>query len=375
MACATPISLRASQDPTTPATSLVNALPVDASGEQIFKLSCSTCHAPDGTGSPQAATGFAIPLPNGHALPDFTECATNTVEPSGDWVAVVARGGAIRGLDHHMPAFGDALSSAQIDRVVRHLWTFCKDPSWPRGDLNLPRAFFTEKAFPENETVWTTAVTGGDAKAVTNQLVYEHRIGSRGQYEVTVPLNLQQGEAGGSWSRGLGDIELALRRTFYASERRGSIVAAGGALTLPTGKESEGLGGGVRIYEPFAMWGQMLGENGSLQIHAGYEVSSDHRKAQNEAFLRTALGYTLAQDKGYGRQWSPLAEVMLAKPAGAGAEWSLVPQVQVSLSKLQHVLVSAGVNLPLNQRGERKPQLVTYLLWDWFDGGFFQFWK
>jgi hypothetical protein len=308
-------------------------------------------------------------------LPDFSDCATNTVEPRADWVAVVTRGGPVRALDRHMPAFGDALSEAQIDQVVTYLWTFCTNRAWPRGDLNLPRAFYTEKAFPENETVWTVALTGAGAKAVTNQLVYEHRIGSRGQYELTVPLSLQQNEAGGSWSRGLGDIELALRRTFYANEKRGSIFAAGGALTLPTGKESAGLGRGFRIYEPFAMWGQILGENGFLQVHTGYEISSDRRKGPNEAFLRTTLGYTVAQDHGFGRQWSPMAEVTAAKPMGAEPEWNVVPQMQVSLSKLQHILVSVGVNLPLNERRDRKPQLLTYILWDWFDGGLFEFWK
>ena len=71
----------------------------------------------------------------------------------------------MRGLDRHMPAFGDALSPEQIERAVQYLWSFCTDPSWPRGDLNLPRAFFTEKAFPENETVWTTGVTGGGTES------------------------------------------------------------------------------------------------------------------------------------------------------------------------------------------------------------------
>ena len=32
----------------------------------------------------------------------------------------------------------------------------------------VPRAFFTEKAFPENETVWTTGFTATGGKAVTN---------------------------------------------------------------------------------------------------------------------------------------------------------------------------------------------------------------
>jgi hypothetical protein len=100
--------------------------------------------------------GFTLPLPNGHGFPDFNDCATNTVEPLADWMAVAHRGGPVRALDRHMPAFGDALSEDQLEQAIRHLWTFCTDPAWPRGDLNLPRAFFTEKAFPENETVWTT---------------------------------------------------------------------------------------------------------------------------------------------------------------------------------------------------------------------------
>ncbi len=361
---------------TAPATTTLDrALPTNASGEQIFLAACATCHAADGTGSPESVVGFELPLSNGHDFPDFTDCATNTVEPLGDWMAVAHRGGPVRALDRHMPAFGDALSDDQIEQAVKYLWTFCADPSWPRGDLNLPRAFFTEKAFPENETVWTTGVTTSGAKGVTNELVYEHRIGARGQYEVKLPFGVQQAEPGGAWNRGIGDVELAVRRTFYASYDRGSIFAAGGAVTLPTGKEDLGLGNGFTIFEPFAMWGQILGTNGFLQIHTGFEIPSDHTRGENEGFFRTALGYTLAQDQGFGRAWSPMAEVLIAKPEGGSTEWDLVPQVQVSLSKLQHILLSVGVRVPLNERENRKPQFLTYFLWDWFDGGLFQFWK
>ncbi len=355
-------------------------MPPDATGEQIFQAACATCHASNGRGAPQSVVGFELPLPNGHDFPDFTDCATNTVEPLADWVAVATRGGPVRALDRHMPAFGDALSPEQIERAVRHIWSFCDDAAWPRGELNLPRAFFTEKAFPENETVWTTGVTPAGAATVVNELVYEHRIGARGQYEVKVPFTLQQGGTGqpgstGRWSRGLGDVEVAVRRTLYASHTRGSIFAAGGAVTLPTGKESDALGNGVTIVEPFAMWGQILGANGFLQLHTGYEITSDGEKARNEAFFRTALGVTVAQDRGFGRAWSPMAEVLVARPKGGNAEWDVVPQMQVSLSKLQHVLVSVGVRVPLNERHDRKPELLTYFLWDWFDGGLLHFWK
>ena len=69
-----------------------------------------------------------------------------------------------------------------------------------------------------------------------------------------------------------------MRRTFYASHDRGSIFAAGGAVMLPTGKEELGLGNGYTVFEPFAMWRQMLGANGFLQLHAGYEIPSDQER-------------------------------------------------------------------------------------------------
>jgi hypothetical protein len=356
-------------------TARETALPADATGEQIFVAACATCHGMDGKGSPSAVVGFDLPLPNGHGFPDFTDCATNTVEPLGDWMAVAHRGGPVRALDRRMPAFGDALSDEQIERAVKYLWTFCDDPSWPRGELNLPRPFFTEKAFPENETVWTTGVTISGAKAVSHELVYEHRIGARWQYEVRVPIGAHQIAPGGAWRRGLGDLELALRRTIYARLDRGSIVAAGAAVVLPTGKEELGLGTGVTILEPFAMWGQLIGTSGFVQTHAGYEVAADRSHGRNEGFVRTAVGYTVAQGGGFGRAWTPMLEVLAAKADGGVTEWDVVPQAQVSLSKLQHVLINIGVRIPINEREERKPQMLTYLLWDWFDGGLFEFWK
>jgi hypothetical protein len=351
------------------------ALPASATGEQIFVAACATCHGMDGAGSPQSVVGFELPLANGHEFPDFTDCSVNTVEPLGDWMAVSHQGGPVRALDRRMPAFGDALTDDQIERVVKFLWTFCDDPSWPRGDLNLPRAFFTEKAFPENETVWTTGVTTSATKGVANELVYERRIGSRWQYELKVPFDVEQAAPDGVWKRGLGDVEVAVKRALYASYDRGSIFSAGGAVVLPTGKESLGLGSGYTIYEPFAMWSQIIGTSGFAHVHAGYEFASDHTSGQNEGFARAALGFTLTQDRGFGRAWSPMLEVLVAAPEDGTTEWDVVPQVQVSLSKLQHVLLNVGVRVPLNERLDRNPQVLAYVLWDWFDGGFFRFWK
>lgn len=365
--------MRANQVP-APAVSHTRPVPEGATGKQIFETACITCHAADGKGSPDSVVGF-LPLSNGHDLPDFTDCPTNTVEPLADWVAVVHEGGRIRGLDHHMPSFGDALTVDEIQRAVKYLWSLCTDPSWPRGDLNFPRAFFTEKAFPESESVVTTGVTTSGPNSVTNDITYEHRIGARGQYEITVPVDFLEAEETHAWSQGIGDIELAIRRTFYASLDRGNIFAAGAAVTLPTGKQESGLGNGYAIVEPFAMFDQALGANAFVQIHTGIEIPTDHENGDNESFVRTALGYSVAQDRGFGRSWTPQVELLMAKPQHSPAEWDVVPQVQVSLSKLQHILLGVGVRMPVNQREERKPQFLTYFLWDWFDGGLTQFWK
>ncbi len=57
--------------------------------------------------------------------------------------------------------------------------------------------------------------------------------------------------------------------------------------------------------------------------------------------------------------------------SGEPALWDVVPQMQVSLSRRQHVLLNAGVKIPVNRRRDRGSTLMVYLLWDWFDGGFF----
>lgn len=353
----------AAQAPGTRAT----ALPPSPTGADIYRAACITCHGADGTGSPKTVVGFDA------ELPDFTDCAFASAEADLDWYSVVHEGSPIRALGHHMPAFGDALSSEEIELAVSHVRTFCQDPSWPRGDLNLPRALFTEKAFPENEVVWSTSVAGGDERAIGNTLLYERRIGSRTQIEVAIPIDFQRA-ATREWARGIGDAAFALKRVLSANMATGHIVSAGAELIVPTGNESNGLGSGHAIFEPFVMWGQILPRNAFIQMHAGVELPFES-SATRETFVRTAVGTSFFGDRGFGRAWSPTVEVLWATPQGEASEWDLVPQLQVSLSKLQHVMVAGGVRIPLSDRETRRSQVVGYLLWDWYDGSFFDFWK
>ena len=354
------------QQPRSAASS--STLPAGATGEDIYRAACVTCHGADGTGAPGDLVGFA------QELPDFTDCTFATPEPSADWAAVVHEGGPIRGLDRHMPAFGDALTRDEIERVVAYVSSFCGDEAWPRGDLNLPRPFFTEKAYPENEAVVTTAInTSGDGH-VGNTFLYERRVGKRNQVEVSVPIEAVQRDTA-AWTGGIGDVAVGFKRALYASVDTGRILSAGGEIVLPTGRSSSGLGSGTTVFEPFVLFGQALGATGFVQAHAAIEWPADRAKAAREAFVRAAVGNSFLQDRGFGRAWTPMAEILWARPAGGPAEWDVVPQMQVTLSKLQHVAIAAGARIPLNGGDERHPQLVTYFLWDWFDGSLFDFWK
>jgi hypothetical protein len=58
---------------------------------------------------------------------------------------------------------------------------------------------------------------------------------------------------------------------------------------------------------------------------------------------------------------------------GASTAWDIVPQMQISLNTRQHVLLNAGVRLPIDDSA-RSSTVILYILWDWFDGGFFDGW-
>ena len=334
------------------------------SGADVYRAACAACHGADGKGAP-VFTDVDVP--------DFTDCSFSSPEPAPDWAAIVRRGGPVRAFSRRMPSFEDALTDDEIDEVVEYVQNLCTDRKWPRGDLNLPRPLVTEKAFPENETVIATSVSASRPTSVGNELIYEQRIGRRTQYEVVIPFNLQE-QGGGSWTRGLGDVAVALKHALFAHLPAGTIGSLGAEAKLPTGKESSGLGGGTTVLEGFGIVSQMLPRDGFLHLQAGAEFPLEGDDP-DEAFLRMAAGKTFAY-RGWGRAWSPMLEVIAVQAlvGGAKREWDLVPQMQVSLSTRQHILFNAGVQIPVGDPSRRDTTFHMYVLWDWFDGGLFTGW-
>ena len=337
------------------------------SGAELYQEACAACHRSDGTGQQQSLVGFSVPLP------DFTDCSFATREPDADWVAVAHQGGPVRGFSPLMPAFGEALTEDELFRIMGHVRTMCTDDEWPRGELNLPRTFFTEKAYPEDEAVLTTGFTVTGSAAISNDLVYEKRLGPRNQLELKLPIDAAR-RADDTWAGGAGDIAIGFKRAVSHSLERGRIFAVTGEFILPTGDEAAGLSAGTTIFEPFVSFGQILRGDSFLQAQAGVELPFTSR-AEREAFWRVAAGRTFTEGP-WGRAWSPMIEILAARELSSGqrVHWDLVPQVQFTLNTRQHVMANVGVRVPVNARSGRQTQVLVYLLWDWFDGGLFDGW-
>ena len=347
-----------------------------SAGAALYASACSSCHGARGTGMPQHQVGFDLPLP------DFTDCSFASREPDSDWIAVTHDGGPARGFSTLMPAFGGALGLGELEAVMGYVRGFCGNPDWPAGELNLPKSLVTEKAYPEDEAVYTAAVDLEGERAVSNKIVYEKRFGARNQVEIAIPFGWREsGESGGAaassggWLGGIGDVAVGVKRAVYHNAGTGTIFSLTGEIVLPTGDREKGLGKGTAVFEPFATFGQALPSEFFLQSQAGFELPADPDRAGREGFWRVSLGRTFTSGM-FGRSWSPIGELLGAKELGEDGpvEWDAVPQMQVSLNRRQHILLSAGVRLPVTDAGTRDAQLLFYLLWDWFDGGFFSGW-
>src|SRR5437764_1451087 len=140
-------------------------------GEQIFNSACVACHGADGRGTPQTIAGFEQP----RTFPDFTRCDQTSAEPDSTWKGIIVHGGPYRGFSQIMPSFAEALTDKQINLVIAYLRRLCKNAHWPRGELNLPRALVTEKAYPENEVVISSAVNARGAPGNTTHIIHEQR--------------------------------------------------------------------------------------------------------------------------------------------------------------------------------------------------------
>ena len=341
------------------------------SGQTIYRNGCIACHGDKGDGAPQTSTEFERP----DTFPDFTKCDQTTPEPDSAWKAVIVHGGPSRAFSTIMPAFGDLLIAEQIDDVIAYMRQFCTNEHWARGELNLPRALVTEKAFPEDELVISTAANATGAPGYVTDVIHEQRFGLRNQIEVDLPLNFQNQNH--AWQSGIGDMTFALKREIFSSLHSGSILSMQAGLLPPTGDSRRGFGSGTTTFEPFVAYDQLFPANTFLQLQVGADLPRHPKVSPQSVFWRAAAGQAIAGDHGLARLWSPMVEFLADRDLedGASTNWDVLPQMQVTISRRQHIRADVGVRAPMTNTSGRTPQIVFYVLWDWADGKLWEGWR
>src|SRR5438552_3087701 len=93
-------------------------------------------------------------------------------------------------------------------------------------------------------------------------------------------------------------------------------------------------------------------------------------------FLRSALGQSFAADHGLGGLWSAIVGVLADRELTTGAEtdWDVLPQMQVTISRRQHIKADLGIRTPVSNTAGRPVQVMFYILWDWQDGKLTEGW-
>ena len=297
--------------------------------------------APTGAGSRASASASRRRSPTSRTAASPRPSQTPTGSPSSITAARCARSiGACR----RSPTRSRTPRSRS---VVAHLRSFCRDEAWPRGELNLPRAQFTEKAFPENEALVTTAIDAEGPGAI--------------DHARRLRAALRRAEPDRNRAAGLGRE----RRRIVARRRR-RRRRRGQACPRPQPRarrdrerrrraraahRRRGLGARVTRVEPFVSFGQLLPvrrvRSGASRRRA-LERSDRAPNTRRSGAWRSAGASRGSSSDAPGRRCSSCS-VRASSSQGERIEWDVVPQLQVTLSKRQHIMVSGGLQLPLTR--------------------------
>lgn len=357
-------------------------------GREIWQAACAACHGPNGEGTPTSIAGFQKP----DSFPQFNECNQSADEYTRDYTEIIRDGGPARGFSQIMPAFGSVLTTQQINAVVKYVRSLCTDhdAAWPPGELNPPRALITDKAFPENEWILTTDFNAqrGRAAEIDDEIESENMVGSTNEVSVSVPVNWVTQPGAGLYG-GIGDVTTGFSHVLYQHlgnnlplySNTGSILALQGEVTWATGNAARGLGAGETQLGVYAMYDVILPHQLFLQLQPGGELPLHTYNLARSVFLNAAFGGTLYQAPryqgvGFGRQWSPMVEVIANRDLAPGAvtDWNVMPEFQVSLNRRQNIRAALGYLIPVNDTADRSQQVWCYIEWDWGDGGLFEGW-
>lgn len=318
---------------------------------------CASCHGFDGKGNVEGVTLEPPP-------PDLSDCAFNTREPRRDWRAVMVHGGPARGLSRAMPGFNDALTDEQVEAIISYVKSFCTDRDWPQGELNFRRPQITSKAFPENEAVFVPQFTRSENHAAQSKFVYERRWGSRGQWEIAVPLAADWAKP---TTKGLGDVELSGKYVLAHNHAALTILSGGLEVAVPTGKTSGlGIRNGAWKASPYLAAGKGFDK---FVLQSSVKLEQPLQKNQGDTELLYNLAFTLPLTKEK-KGFFPMLETNGVTNVENGAtHWFVTPQLYIGLVKRGHIGLSLGGQIPVAGERPFDFKLLGFLLWEYADGG------
>ncbi len=317
---------------------------------EMWNTWCARCHGLDGKGKVAEPTVTVQPR-------DFTECKTATGEADPDWSIAITKGGPAVGLSPQMPGFGDTLKPEQIQGFVDHLRTFCVEPGWPDGNMNLPRPLFTEKAFPEDELVLTPVASHvkGQRTEWRMETTLEKRIGKRWQLELLLPFSTAAID--NNRYTGFGDFEIGMKYVVNPKVHN-HLVTVAIDVTTPTGSQSKGLGTGEMGFEPYvataSAWGYTY-----FQTQLKIEMPKTGPWENKVVVYRMAFSHDVKP--------SPSGWNLGIELTGENKDVAITPQVRKGLSPSGAIAGAVGVSLPVNNTDEQGAKFVGYILWEFLE--------
>ena len=318
---------------------------------------------------PHNLRGFERPatFPISATAPRPRQSRTSSGAPS------ITNGGPARAFSPIMPAFKDLLTQEQIDKVDRrHLRDFCTSTRGRSGDLNLPRALVTEKAFPENETVVPQSCqrAGRARRRLHGHLRAPHRRDGDDRSHRAVC----------DFARTTARLGRGVRRP-RARLQAEAVPQPEDRIDLQRRRRNERADREHRRWAPAASrrCSKPLRHSGNCCQPAAFcrciPASNCPRiptKCRGPTTCERRSARRSQPTRGLGRRWSPMMEVIADRDlvSGATTNWDIVPQMQIPLSKRMHILGSIGFRIPVNNTGgPAEAVCMFYVLWDWVDGG------
>lgn len=324
-----------------------------------YQTACAVCHGPTGRYDPTVPGVKALdPKPA-----DFSDPLFNSREPSGDWFMVTKHGGSPMGFSPSMPSYAGAFSDDDIDALVAHLKTLAGKHNYPPGDLNYLRPFRVKKAWLEDEVVYMNRFTAGDGDDVIwNALELEKRFLARWQAELKIAHEFEGGDE--AWD----EFEMGVKYALFDSLPMQLLLSGGLDWAFP-------LKGGDTSSEaiPYLAVGKGLGDHFSLQASVKTHVPVEEAD-EGDVEIALALHW---MPSPWPRSLNPAVELVAKTPFESGdrdaVQWTVLPELNVGLSRRGHVRAAAGVEFPLNER-TYDWRFQFYLLWDFADGPFWAGW-